>query len=132
MSNKTFIFGHKNPDTDSIVSSIAMSNLRNKLGDNTESCRLGEINKETESALKTFHFNAPKLINSVSEGDSVILVDHNEATQSADNIDKANIRMVVDHHTMNFITNTPVYYLAEPVGCTATIIYKLYKQTMLK
>ncbi len=128
MSKKTFIFGHKNPDTDSIVSSIAMSNLRNKLGDNTESCRLGEINKETEFALKTFHFKAPKLINSVSEGDSVILVDHNEATQSADNIDKANIRMVVDHHTMNFITNTPVYYLAEPVGCTATIIYKLYKQ----
>lgn len=128
MANKTFVFGHKNPDTDSIVSSIAMSNLRNKLGDTTQCYRLGNINKETAFALKTFNYNAPELLTTVSETDNVILVDHNEATQSVENIEKAHIRMVVDHHTMNFSTSETLYYHAEPVGCTSTIIYKLYKQ----
>lgn len=128
MTNKTFVFGHKNPDTDSIVSSIAFSYLRNKLGDTTEACRLGNTNKETDYALKTFNFDAPTLITSVNEGDNVILVDHNEATQSVDNIEKAHVRMVVDHHTMNFKCPETLYYHAEPVGCTATILYKLYKQ----
>lgn len=128
MTNKTFVFGHKNPDTDSIVSSIAVSNLRNKLGDTTEACRLGNVNKETTFALKTFNFDAPVLLTSINDNDNVILVDHNEATQSADNIEKAHIRMVIDHHTMNFKCPETLYYHAEPVGCTATIIYKLYKQ----
>ena len=39
------VFGHKNPDTDSICSSIAMSNLRKQQGFNAIPCRLGEINK---------------------------------------------------------------------------------------
>ena len=128
MANKTFVFGHKNPDTDSIVSSISFSYLRNKLGDTTEACRLGNTNKETDYVLKTFHFDAPTLISSVNDGDNVILVDHNEATQSVDNIEKAHVRMVVDHHTMNFKCPETLYYHAEPVGCTATILYKLYKQ----
>ena len=128
MANKIFVFGHKNPDTDSIVSSIAMSNLRNELGDNTECVRLGNINKETSFALKTFNYKEPELLTSVNNGDEVILVDHNEATQSADNIENAHIRMVVDHHTINFSTSETLYYIAEPVGCTATILYKLYKQ----
>lgn len=128
MANKTFVFGHKNPDTDSIVSSIAMSNLRNVLGDTTECVRLGNVNKETSFALKTFNYNAPELLTSVNDGDEVILVDHNEATQSVDNIENAHVRMVVDHHTMNFKTSETLYYHAEPVGCTATILYKLYKQ----
>ena len=128
MANKIFVFGHKNPDTDSIVSSIAMSNLRNELGDNTECVRLGNINKETNFALKTFNYKEPELLTSVNNGDEVILVDHNEATQSADNIENAHIRMVVDHHTINFSTSETLYYIAEPVGCTATILYKLYKQ----
>ena len=36
--------------------------------------------------------------------------------------------MVVDHHRLNLHTAEPVYCIAEPVGCTATILYKLYKQ----
>ena len=47
--DKTFIFGHKNPDTDSICSAMALANLRSKLGEEVEATRLGELNKETES-----------------------------------------------------------------------------------
>lgn len=125
---KLLVFGHKNPDTDSIASSIAMAYLQNKLGKNVEPRRLGNISKETEYALNHFKIGAPELLTSVSEDDCVILVDHNEAPQSADNIEKAHIRMVVDHHTMNFKTSEPLYYHAEPVGCTCTIIHKLFEE----
>ena len=46
---KTLIFGHKNPDTDSICASLVLQDLENKIGDyDTVACRLGKINKETE------------------------------------------------------------------------------------
>lgn len=62
-------------------------------------------------------------------GEDVILVDHNEFQQSADGIEDANILMVVDHHRIaNFETAGPLYYRAEPVGCTATILNKMYKE----
>lgn len=128
MTNKTFVFGHKNPDTDSIVSSIAMANLRNKLGETSECFRLGNINKETSYALKTFNFDAPKLLEKVDENDTVIMVDTNEFSQTADGIENAHIKMIVDHHRVKLETSEPLYYIAEPVGCTSTIIYKLYKQ----
>jgi len=59
----------------------------------------------------------------------VILVDHNEFSQSADGIENAKIRMVVDHHRIcDFLTAEPLYYRAEPVGCTNTILLKMYKE----
>lgn len=123
---KLLVFGHKNPDTDSITASIAMAYLQNKLGKAVEPRRLGNINKETEYALSHFNVGAPELLTSVSEDDCVILVDHNEACQSVDGIEKAHIRMVVDHHTMDFKASEPLYYHAEPVGCTCTVLYKLF------
>ena len=60
------IFGHKNPDTDSICSSIAMSNLRKQQGFNAIPCRLGEINKETKFVLDKLGVKSPKLLKTVS------------------------------------------------------------------
>lgn len=128
MKNEIFVFGHKNPDTDSIASAISMANLRNQLGETAKGYRLGNINKETAFALKTFQFGEPELLEKVEEKSSVIMVDTNEFAQVADGIENANIKMIVDHHRINIQTNDPIYYLAEPVGCTATILYKLYKQ----
>ena len=126
---KLLVFGHKNPDTDSITASIAMAYLQNKLGKAVEPRRLGNINKETEYVLNHFKVGAPELLTSVSEDDCVILVDHNEACQSAQGIEKAHIRMVVDHHTMDFKASEPLYYHAEPVGCTCTVLYKLFNDS---
>lgn len=128
MSNKNIVFGHTKPDTDSIASAIVMANLQNKLGNETQCYRLGDINKETAFALKTFGVEAPEFLNEVEENANVIMVDSNEFTQSANGIENANIKMVVDHHRVNLQTSEPLYYIAEPVGCTSTIIYKLYKQ----
>lgn len=125
--DKIFVFGHKNPDTDSICSSVVMADLRSKLGENVEAVRLGELNKETEFAFKHFDIEPPRLIDKLEEGSNVILVDHNEFSQSADGIEKANIKMLVDHHRVaDFKTTEPVYMFSEPVGCTGTILYKLY------
>ena len=69
---KIYIFGHKNPDTDSITSSLVMANLETKLGNNVEACRLGNINKETEFVLNYLGIEAPKLIEDVEDGANVI------------------------------------------------------------
>ncbi len=131
---KVLVFGHKNPDTDSICSAIAYANLKSELGVNAEPVRLGEINSETKYALEYFQVNVPRLVEKVAqETKQVILVDHNESQQSADDIDEVRILEVIDHHRIaNFQTSDPLYYRAEPVGCTATILNKLYKENGVK
>jgi len=127
---KTLIFGHKNPDTDTITSAIAYAQLKEQLGVDVEPVRLGELNLETEYALNYFNVDAPRLVENVSEEtDQVILVDHNEFQQSANDIENVQILEVIDHHRVgNFETKDPLYMRLEPVGCTATILLKLYKE----
>ena len=62
---KTYIFGHKKPDSDSVMSAIALSYLKNKLGDNCEARVLGSINKESAYALKYFGIKEPRYLNDV-------------------------------------------------------------------
>ena len=60
---------------------------------------------------------------------SVILVDHNERSQAVDNIEDAEILEIIDHHRIGTLeTMAPVYFRNEPVGCTATIIYQIYRE----
>ncbi|GLC89443.1 manganese-dependent inorganic pyrophosphatase [Lysinibacillus piscis] len=127
---KVLVFGHKNPDTDTITSAIVYAYLKQQIGVEAEAVRLGEVNNETKFALEKFGFEAPRYIASVQgEADQVILVDHNEFQQSADGIEEVQITEVIDHHRIaNFQTADPLYYRAEPVGCTATILNKLFKE----
>lgn len=127
---KTLVFGHKNPDTDTICSAIVYADLKRSIGIEAEAVRLGEINGETQFALNYFHVDAPRLVDGVSnETGTVILVDHNERQQSVSDIDKVRVLEVIDHHRIaNFETSHPLYYRAEPVGCTATILNKLFKE----
>ncbi|MEW9502645.1 manganese-dependent inorganic pyrophosphatase [Jeotgalibacillus marinus] len=127
---KILVFGHKNPDTDTITSAIAYAYLKNEIGVVAEPVRLGEINGETQYVLEHFNVEAPRLIEKAGdEVDKVILVDHNERQQSVNDIEDVRIMEVIDHHRIsNFETSEPVYFRAEPVGCTATILKKLYKE----
>ncbi|MCI8621467.1 MAG: manganese-dependent inorganic pyrophosphatase [Clostridia bacterium] len=131
---KIMIFGHKNPDTDSITSSLVMENLEKKLGnEGARAYKLGEINKETEFALNYFNVTEPETLEGIEEKAKVILVDHNDFAQSIEGIEKAEIIKVIDHHAVGgFKTTSPLYYLAEPVGCTETIIYELYKKNNIE
>jgi manganese-dependent inorganic pyrophosphatase len=127
---KVLIFGHKNPDTDTICSAIAYADLKKQLGYDVEPVRLGQINGETQYALDHFNATTPRLVETVAnEVNSVILVDHNERQQSANDISDVRVLEVIDHHRIaNFETSDPLYYRCEPVGCTATILNKMYKE----
>ena len=129
---KILVFGHKNPDTDSITSSIVMANFEKKLGNDAKACRLGNINKETEYVLNYLGIEVPELIESIPDGSNVILVDHNSQEESISNLDNLNILKVVDHHKVALSTSYPLYYRAEPVGCTETVLYKMYNEYGVK
>ena len=63
-----------------------------------------------------------------AERKKVILVDHNEAKQAVDGVQSAEITEIIDHHRLGSIeTISPVFFRAQPVGCTATIIYGMYR-----
>ncbi|MEB7735043.1 manganese-dependent inorganic pyrophosphatase [Klebsiella pneumoniae] len=125
----TFIFGHKNPDTDTIASALVMEDLQKELGNDVQAARLGDVSDETQFVLDYFKVQAPALLETPLKDKNVILVDHNEFQQSADDITDATITIVVDHHRIsNFETAAPLYYRAEPVGCTTTILKKMYEE----
>ena len=130
MSEKVLIFGHKNPDTDSICSSIVKAIIEEKRdGRKYKAVRLGNVNKETQYVLDYLGIEVPELIEKVEEGQEVILVDHNEFNQSVEGIENAKILEVVDHHRIaNFETSEPLYYTARPYGCTSTILYEEFKK----
>lgn len=129
MSN-VLIFGHLNPDTDAITSAISFAYLQKQLGVEAEAVALGNVSEETAFALNYFNVAAPRVVETVAnETNQVMLVDHNEFQQSVSDIRDVEVLAVVDHHRIaNFETANPLYYRAEPVGCTNTIILKMYKE----
>lgn len=131
---KVLIFGHKNPDTDTICSAMVKEILNKKRGcEKSKAVRLGNVNKETQYALNYLGMEAPELIEKIEEGQEVILVDHNEFNQSVEGIEKAKILEVVDHHRIsNFETSEPLYYTARPFGCTSTILFEEFKASGIK
>ncbi|MGX7131741.1 manganese-dependent inorganic pyrophosphatase [Enterococcus songbeiensis] len=127
--SKILVFGHQNPDTDAIGAAIAFAHLQKELGKDTEAVALGAPSEETQYALDHFQLEAPRVVEKAGEATDVMLVDHNEFQQSIADIADVNILAVVDHHRIaNFETANPLYYRAEPVGCTSTIVLKLYKE----
>ena len=60
----------------------------------------------------------------------LILVDHNELTQAVDGMEEAEIIEIIDHHRIGSIeTMGPVFFRNQPLGCTATIIYQMYRES---
>ena len=122
------IFGHRNPDTDTICSAIAYGELKEKLEKDVKPVRLGELNEETKYVLDYFKVSIPELIENVA-GKEIILVDHNERTQTADGFEEAKVLELIDHHRIsNFNVDEPLMVRMAPVGCTATILFKMFKE----
>ncbi len=120
------IFGHKNPDTDSVVSAIALADLCNKIGQQAEACAQGELPPESKFVVEKFGLKAPKIETSYA-GKQVALVDHSDLAQSPDDLGKAEILMVVDHHKLGDVTTpNPLEMWVWPVGCTCTVIEAMY------
>lgn len=127
---KLLVFGHQNPDTDAITSAISFAHYLNEIGAEAEAVAFEGPSEETAYALNHFNWAAPRVISTVSnEVSAVALVDHNEFQQSASDIKDVEVKYVIDHHRIaNFETPNPLYYRSEPVGCTNTVIYKMYQE----
>ncbi len=128
---KTFVAGHKSPDTDSICSAISYANLLTQMGTPATPVCAGDANKETKYALEHFGFEHPQIVTNWEEfapnGGDLYLTDHNESKQIIDGYKSMNMCGVIDHHRIgDFETDGPVFIRMEPVGCTNTILTKLY------
>ncbi len=122
----TYVYGHTIPDSDSIVGAIALSYLKNKIGEECIPATQGKLNPESEFILNKFGVQAPELKTEYA-GCDVYLVDHSDLAQSPDDIKKANILGIVDHHKLGDITtSTPLECWIRPVGCSNTIIKQMF------
>lgn len=122
----TYVCGHKIPDTDSIVSAISLSYLKNQLGEETIPARQGEMNPESAFVLKEFGFDAP-VLKTAFAGENLYVTDYNNYTEAPDDIDEATILGIVDHHKLGGLKSTaPLEIWIRPVGCTNTIVKEMY------
>ncbi len=121
-----YVIGHKSPDTDSVTAAIAFAELQKMLGVDAEPCCQGELNPETKLVLEKFGFSEPQLMTDVA-GKQYMLVDHSDIKQAPDNWDQGELLAVVDHQKIGDITTpNPIFFCAMPVGCTGTVLYKLF------
>jgi manganese-dependent inorganic pyrophosphatase len=121
-----YVVGHKIPDSDSICSAIALSYLKTTLGEETVPARLGELTPETMFILDKFGFEQPELKTSYA-GEGVYIVDHSDLELAPDDIEKATILGIIDHHKLgDLTTSSPLEIWVRPVGCTNTIIKMMY------
>jgi len=125
-----YVIGHKNPDTDSVAAAIGYAELLVKRGKDAVPLVAGEINKGTALALKKFGVPNPELAHMIDFPEaSVILVDHNEQGQWADNVVKEHVVELIDHHRFgDFSSAQPIYVRTQPVGATSSIITKMYQE----
>lgn len=127
------IIGHKNPDTDSVVSALVLAQVREKIGHKNQTpARAGELNNETKFVLKQLKVKAPKLAKDV-RGKEIFLVDHNAAKESPAGREQAILRGVLDHHYLSGLeTVEPIYFRCKPVGSTSTLVARLAAQNNVK
>ncbi|MEA2019272.1 MAG: manganese-dependent inorganic pyrophosphatase [Campylobacterota bacterium] len=118
--------GHKIPDSDSIISAIAMAYLQNKLGNKAIAARQGDINPESQYILDKFNLEAPELKTSFA-GCDIFLTDYNNYTEAPDDLKEANIVGIVDHHKLGgLVTSAPLDVWIRAVGCTNTIVKEMF------
>lgn len=135
LKDTVIIIGHKHPDTDTITSAIVLADFEAKTGNKNIVVpgRLGKLNKETKFAIKYFGFEKPKFVKNSTAYKEVMMVDHNNFSQSADDIEDANITKIIDHHVISGFDGTnPIHILTEPLGSTCTILYQMYKENNIK
>lgn len=122
-----YVFGHKNPDSDTVCSAIALADLKSKLGVACTPAALGDLAPETKFILEKFGVAAPAVKTSFA-GEKVFLVDTSDLTQLPDDIKQAEILGIVDHHKLGDVTtSSPLECWIWPVGCTSTVITSMYK-----
>ena len=118
-----YVIGHKNPDSDTVISAIAYARLLNMLGYDAQARISEPINRETAYILKQADVEVPEELLDAS-AENIFLVDHSEYAQSIEGMQDAHIVGILDHHGVGTVsTGNQVLYEAKPIGSTATIIW---------
>lgn len=120
------IIGHKNPDTDTIASAIVYEDFLKQKGGEAKAFALGKINNETRFVFEKFGVEEPEHVTEFPHGVEIVLLDHNEESQSVDNLGDLDIVEIIDHHKIKLETDKPISIRIEPVGSSCTIIAKKY------
>ncbi len=124
------VVGHSNPDTDSVTAAIALAALLKAQGQDAKACMQSDaasLNPESQMVLERFGLAAPEEITDAA-GKQVALVDFSDISQAPSNITDAEVVTIVDHHKIGDVTtNNPILFRNEPVGCTGTVLNKMYK-----
>jgi len=133
MKNKNISVGHKNPDADSVLSAILVSRFGKRIfGLDIEAVIANDINNETKFVLNFLKLKKPRLLKKI-KNENVILVDTTEPKQIIEGLTEDNLVAIIDHHNLGGLKSSkPIYTRAEPLGCTASIIYKILKEKNIK
>jgi manganese-dependent inorganic pyrophosphatase len=125
------VVGHSNPDTDSVTSAISFAALLKAQGQDAQPCMqcgADGLNPETKVVLERFGLPTPAEISDAA-GKQLALVDFSDLAQGPANLGEAEVVAIVDHHKIGDVTtNSPILFRAEPVGCTGTVLNKMYKE----
>ena len=120
------VLGHKNPDTDSIVSALAAAHLFNCRGMDAVACAQGAPAPETEFVLRKFGLSAPEVVTSVA-GKDVFLVDFSDLGQAPEDFAKCRLLGIIDHHKLGDVTSDfPVECWIQCVGCANTVLKLMF------
>ena len=121
------VLGHQNPDCDSLCSAIGLASLFNKMCKKATPALQGEPNPEALFLLEQSGLPQPEIRTEVA-GEEIFIVDYSDWGQGTADMKKATILGIVDHHKLGDITtSTPLECWIWPVGCSATIVYNMYK-----
>ncbi len=121
-----YVFGHKNPDSDTVCAAIGLADLQSKLGVEAVPVTQGAINPESAFILEKFGVAVPEVKTSFA-GEKVMLVDHSDLAQSPDDLKEAELLGIVDHHKLGDVTTSnPLECWIWPVGCSCTVLKSMY------
>lgn len=131
--SKTISIGHTNPDTDSVLSAILVSQFGKKIfGFDIEPAIAGDINNETKFVLNLLKIQKPNLVKNITD-ENVVMVDTTEPGQIIGGLNDTNLVGIIDHHNLGGLkSGKPILARIEPAGCTATVIYKIIREKGIK
>jgi manganese-dependent inorganic pyrophosphatase len=126
---KVYVVGHLNPDTDTVISAIAVAKYLNAVSesDTYVAAMTGNVNSETDFVFKKFNIQKPMLLEDAS-GKLLFLVDHNEKTQMVKGADVEKVLGFIDHHKVKFENSKPITITVLPWGSTSSIAYNLLSE----
>src|SRR6185503_18650071 len=121
------VFGHYAPDTDTVCCAVIWAWYLNEIRKTPATAfMLGEPNKETSFVLNYWNVKQPALLETLSKGDEVVVVDTNNPQELPETLGEATIVEIVDHHKLSgLMTSAPLTMTVRPLASTASVMYDM-------